>query len=120
MYQDEIYAAAAGLTGYESDTLYDFCLVAETELENRLKTGVTKESCSGVFIQAAAVLAVSYLNVLENGSGDIESYSAGEVSVRRKSTAAAREMYKALREQAETMMAPFLKDDGFFFREVRG
>ena len=47
----------------------------------------------------------------------MESFTAGEVSIRRRDGG---ERGKALRLQAMQVMRPWLRDEGFVFRGVRG
>ena len=49
------------------------------------------------------------------GGGDIVSLTAGDLSVRRDSAAG-----DGLHRQALELMAPYLREEGFVFRGVRG
>lgn len=48
------------------------------------------------------------------------SFSAGDLSVRETEGQTAEESANALRRQAERLMAPYARDEGFAFWEVEG
>ena len=56
----------------------------------------------------------------EHGSGRVVSFSAGDLSVRETAGQTAEESANALRRQAERLMAPYARDEGFAFWEVEG
>ena len=79
----------------------------------RLRTGLTPEDCKADFIAAASLYALAALN--EVGDTDrLEEISAGDLTLRKSSADAAA---NCLRNQAEIMIAPYLKDR-FSFRGV--
>lgn len=106
-------AAALGKTA-ESEELRTLCKAAEGELTGLLREGVSPEDCEGMFPLAAAWMA---LGAMEVAGDDVESFSAGTVSVRKKDGALRR---KALRLQALQVMKPYIRDEGFVFRGVKG
>lgn len=52
--------------------------------------------------------------------GRVVSFSAGDLSVRETEGQTAEESANALRRQAERLMAPYARDEGFAFWEVEG
>ena len=120
MYFREIFHAASAILGNEDEKLRTFCHAAEQELAARLQTGVTQEQCGELFVAAAALLAVSMYEAVAECGGTGFSYQAGDVSVTAKETGMNLSVSRNLRKQAETMMAPYLQDDGFQFTGVRG
>lgn len=98
----------------ESQELSLLCSAAVEELKSRLKPGVTPEDCGEAFPLAAAWLALSGL---ESTGGDVERFTAGAVSIWKKDGSFRQ---KALRLQALQVMRPWLEDEGFVFRGVRG
>lgn len=112
------YAKVLGDAGEEELPLLEvLCETAEAELRGRLKAGVSAEDCGGAFPAAAAWMALAGLYG-GRGGGEPTSWTAGAVSV--SGGVSAGEQARTLREQAERLMAPYLRDDGFCFRGVRG
>ncbi len=113
---EKILALAAELGETEpSELLGALCEAAERELTGRLRQGVSVENCGKSFPLAAAWLALAGLqDAKEDG---VKSFSAGEVSIQRGEGDARQ---KALRRQALLVMRPFLRDERFIFRGVRG
>ena len=111
---NKITSLAASLGGREGDeNLALLCRSAGEELLALLRPGVTLEGCAGAFPLAAAWMA---LGDLAAGEGEVESFTAGAVTVRRGDGTRRR---AALRLQALQVMRPYLKDEGFVFRGVR-
>lgn len=102
----------------ELDALEALCQTALMELTERLREGVTPEACGPAFVLGCAWLALAGLAGNEAGSTPLR-FTAGEVSIQEES-GDSRQRAQALRLQAETVMAPYLKDRGFVFRGVRG
>ena len=118
---EKIFALAQSLahTGVENEAaLRALCQAAEAELTGRLRAGVTAEDCGDPFALAAAWLALSGL-AAAGAAGGVKRFSAGDVTVEEHGSDAA-ERSVALRLQAERVMAPYLKDEGFAFRGVCG
>lgn len=112
---NEIMALAAILgKTEESEGLKVLCDHAAEELTGLLRPGLSPEDCGGAFVLAAAWLALSGLEVSDDG---VESFTAGEVSIRKKDGSLRQ---KALRLQAFTVMKAYLRDEGFLFRGVKG
>lgn len=113
---EKVLELAAALGKREADEeLRTLCRAAVEELKGLLREGVTPEGCGGAFELGAAWLALSGADVA--GGGEVESFTAGEVSIRRGDGRARREV---LRLQARQVMRPYLRDEGFLFRNVRG
>ena len=106
----------AGVT--ETEALEPLCRAARAELEGMLREGVTPEACGEAFLLGAAWLALAGLAAGEDGG--VESFRAGDVSIRHRSEMDARARCAALRLQARQVMARYLRDDGFVFRGVPG
>ena len=107
---ERIYAQAltlAGeLDGRQSALLRVLCQAAKASLAGRLRSGLTPEDCMADFVTAAGLMALAALS--ETGdTGEVERFTAGDVTIQRKSGCAAA---NCLRNQAWVMMAPYLKD----------
>lgn len=98
----------------ESDRLRTLCELAVAELTGLLRPGVTAEDCGGAFVPAAAWLALAYQ--AEGEEDSVASFTAGEVSIRKQGVG---ERVNALRRQAEAILRPYLRDEGFHFGSVR-
>ena len=120
MFTEEIYQAAVLFYGEEDERLKSFCAIAEYELLRKLKPDITAESCQETFVSAASLMAVSMLESMKAGTDNVASYTAGNVSVTRKSGQNAQTAAEELRKQAETLMAPYTVDDAFAFIGVKG
>lgn len=94
------------------------CGAAETALRNRLREGLAPEDCGGAFPVAAAWMALAGLCAGDCAHEEATAWTAGAVSVTRATPAG--ERAEALRAQAERLMAPYLRDERFCFRGVRG
>lgn len=94
------------------------CAAAEAELRGRLRPGVKAEDCAPAFVLAAAWTALAGLVVSEPDG--VERFSAGDVSIQERGGGDALERSAALRIQAGQVMGPYLRDEGFAFRGVRG
>nr|WP_326186010.1 hypothetical protein [uncultured Oscillibacter sp.] len=113
----ELARAVAG-AGADEALLSALCGLAAERWRLRLRPGVTEEDCGGAFCCAAAYTAAADLAVSRGGDG-LESFTAGEVSV-RLGTAARGAAGLALRQAAERLMAPYVEPEDFSFRSVRG
>lgn len=109
---EEVFAQAALLAGALTETQTELlkllCAAAVSSLSARLKDGLTPENCKEDFLTAASLNALAGLNCAETESG-IQEFQAGDLTVKQGSTrqdTAARD----LRQQAETLMGPYLKD----------
>ena len=103
----------------EKSLLEALCTAAEAELKQRLREGVGPEECQETFACAAALLAAAGLLPCRS-SGDVEQFTAGDVSVKTGSSNQVCEASAAMRRQAASMMAAYCGDDAFAFRGVQG
>ncbi len=102
----------------EEKALEALCAAAEEEWSRRLRPGITPDQCGSAFLCAAAFSAAAGLALVRDSGGGHVSFRAGDVSV-TQGTGSADGAARALREQAERLMAPFVKPDDFVFRGVR-
>ena len=109
-------AQALGGAGQDEETLRTLCVNACQVLDRRLKDGLAAEDCQGAYPLAAAWLAMDWLRCGQGLEG-ITSLSAGDISVRRE---AGGPDGGTLSRRAFELMGPYLRDDGFVFRGVRG
>jgi len=100
----------------ELPLLTAMCTAAVTELTGRLREGLSPEDCGDAFSCAAALLAAAGMLPCR-GSGDVEQFSVGDVSLRMGGEGTGGD---TLRRQAERMMAPYCGDSDFAFLGVRG
>lgn len=113
------YAKSMGAVGEDQEALLEaLCATAEAELGGKLREGVAPQDCNGAFPLAAAWLARAGLCGAESAEGAPTSWSAGAVRV--TASAPAGERADGLRAQAYQLMAPYLKNERFFFQGVRG
>ena len=104
-------AFAGSLTDAQRSVLERLCAAADSALCARLREGITPADCYDSFVCAAAWMALSELS--QGRDGDVEAFTAGELSVRRRSGAS-----DCLAAQAEVLMSPYLRDGRFDFRRV--
>lgn len=118
---EEILALALRLGGREEneEVLRALCRAAEAELARRLRAGVNPEDCGEAFPLAAAYWALAGL-CAAGQQGTVESFTAGDVTIRRGSGGSAAQQADALREQAERLLSPWAEDGGFCFQKVMG
>ncbi len=110
MFKDEIAAAAAKIVGESPEMLDGICASVINSLTLRLKDGISPDDIKDVFVTAAALeSAKMYEDIL--GTGAVQSYSAGGISVVKTAGGG--------KNAAESLLSPYLKDDGFSFLEVR-
>lgn len=113
--KEQVYAQAALLAGQlenqQADMLNVLCTAATASLTARLKDGLQPEDCKADFIAAASLFALAALNGVKD-PGALEQFSAGDLTVKRGS--AADTASNVLRNQAELMIAPYLKDNFSF------
>jgi len=116
--KQQVYAQAALLAGQlegsQADVLNVLCAASTASLTARLREGLRPEDCKADFIAAASLFALAAMNQVKDGDG-LEQITAGDLTLRKtgKSDAAS----NVLRNQAELMIAPYLKDR-FCFRGV--
>ena len=93
------------------------CAAAQQELTGRLRPGADPErDCPDAFCMACGWLVLAGLAVGRE-AGEAQSFTAGDVTIRRGEAGT---QAQALRQQAERLMAPWLRDDGFLFCGVDG
>lgn len=110
VYKEELSAA-------DESALYEMCAAAHTELLSRLKEGVSVETIHDEFVRAAGVLGIALFVGLDCPS--LDSFSAGNVTLKKRGDEATKKTALSLRNQAELMLTGYLKDGGFYFGAVR-
>lgn len=116
--KENVLAMASALGKTEADeTLSALCAAAMAELTAQLRPGVEPADCGEAFILAAAWMALAQRELGDAAGGGVERFTAGAVTIQRGSAAQRRE---ALLLQARQVMRPWLRDEGFSFRGVRG
>ena len=115
--KEQVFAQAALLAGQlegsRLEMLDVLCTASVASLTARLRPGLTPEDCKADFVAAASLYALAALN--EVGDTDrLEEIAAGDLTLRKSSADAAA---NCLRNQAEIMIVPYLKDR-FSFRGV--
>ena len=108
--KEQVFAQAALLAGQldtkQMDTLDALCAASTASLSARLKEGLTPDDCKADFIAAASLFALAALNGVDELSRT-EQVKIGDVTMTRGSSDVAS---NCLRNQAELMIAPYLKD----------
>lgn len=116
--KQQVYAQAAllagELEGEQAELLSALCTAATASLTARLREGLRPEDCKADFVAAASLFALAALNRVREGDSP-EQITAGDLTIRKN--AAADPASLVLRNQAELMIAPYLKDR-FTFRGV--
>lgn len=119
---ERILELASGITNPSEEEhmlLESLCHAAETAWMARLKSGVSAEDCGEAFLCAAAFTAAADFAVGRNSEG-VESFAAGEISIRHSGSADGKAQADALRKTAERLMAPYADAESFAFKGVRG
>ena len=118
MLNQQVYTQAALLAGQledqQTDLLRALCTAATASLAARLREGLRPEDCKADFVAAASLYALAALNSVKDGT-QLEQVTAGDLTIRKSSTADPAS--NVLRNQANLMIAPYLKDR-FCFRGV--
>ena len=104
---------APELTGDNVELLQTMCTAVVSSLSARLKDDLTPEDCLADFVTAAGMYVLAAMSEIGDWS-KVEQLTAGDVTLRRRSTDAAANF---LRAQAEQLMAPHLRT-GFAFLGV--
>ena len=116
--REQVFAQAALLAGQleeeQTKILETLCISATASLTARLKEGLRPEDCKADFIAAASLFAIAALNSVKE-AGSWEQVSVGDLTIRKNIPSDAAS--NCLRNQAELMIAPYLKDR-FSFRGV--
>ncbi len=109
--REQVYAQAALLAGQleseQASMLSVLCTASTASLAARLKDGLRPEDCKADFIAAASLFALAALNGVKD-SGSLEQISAGDLTLRRSGNSDTAS--NVLHNQAELMIAPYLKD----------
>ena len=98
----------------ERETLALLCAQAARQLVLRLREGVTPEQCGDAFSLAGAWLALAGLCSAGDG---VDRFTAGDLTIQHRDGAARETAYRL---QAEQVIRPYVRDDGFVVRGVRG
>ncbi len=116
--KDQVFTQARVMAGpldnEQSDLLSVLCTAAVNSLAARLREGLTPADCKADFIAAASLFALAALN----GVGDsdpVRQVKIGDVTMTRADPRDAAS--NCLRNQAQMLIAPYLKDR-FSFRGV--
>lgn len=120
--QERILALAVGITGADEthqQLLEALCAAAEASWLIRLREGITAEACSEAFCCAAAFTAAADFVVSQSGSG-IDSFTAGEISIKGQGGTNSAAAAEALRRTAERLMVSYAVSESFRFQGVRG
>lgn len=116
----ELAEAMASPSEQERPLLEALCTAAERTAAERLRDGLAPEDCGCIYLCAAAMLAAAGLLPLRE-SGNVEQFTAGDVSIRTSGGGSDGCAESAsLRRQASYLMADYWKDDGFAFVGVKG
>lgn len=119
---ERILELACGITGVsdaENSLLEALCHAAEAAWMSRLKSEFTAEDCGEAFLCAAAFTAAADY-VVSRGGDDVASFTAGEISIKRKNGSEGEAQAAALRKTAERLMAPYAVAESFAFKGVQG
>ena len=117
--KEQVFAQAALLAGQldarQMDLLDALCTATTASLAARLKEGLSPDDCKADFIAAASLFALASINGTDD-MAQVEQFKAGDLTMNmaKGSRDAAS---NCLRNQAELMIAPYLKDR-FSFRGV--
>ncbi|MDE7260465.1 MAG: hypothetical protein K2N78_00125 [Oscillospiraceae bacterium] len=111
-------AAITTPTEAERPLLAALCTAAIDEVTRKLRPGLTAADCGDAFLCAAAMTAAAGLMSCRS-SGDVEQFSAGDVSLRSGSGGDSCKAASMLRHAAE-MMESYWADGSFAFTEVKG
>ena len=104
-----------GVAGQNEDVLRTLCRNACDMLDRRLKDGLTAGDCGETYPLAAAWIAMEWLRGTQGLDG-VTWLSAGDMTVRREGGGD----NGSLSRRAMEIMRPYLRDDGFVFRGVKG
>lgn len=115
---ERILALARQMCGAEEEDalLEALCHASEAAWTARLKAGIAAEDCEEALLCAAAFTAAA--DYLEGQDGGIASFTAGEISVKKRS--GGNSGAEAMRKTAERLMVPYAGEAQFAFKGVRG
>ena len=106
---------ALGAAQQDETVLRTLCQNACDMLDRQLRDGLTAQDCGETYPLAAAWIALDWLRGGQGLDG-VTYLSAGDMTVRRDGGGEAGSLSRKARE----IMGPFLRDDGFVFRGVKG
>lgn len=121
--KEEIVKLAQAVSGAgeaEAELLALLCEAAEQAWTRQLRPEVTAEDCGAAFVCAAAFTAAADLAAARNGSGSVDSFTAGEISIQSRAAAESAAQAKELRETARRLMLPYIREDTVLLMGVRG
>jgi hypothetical protein len=101
------------VTDGQAELLATLCRAACRRLDGRLRDGVTANECADAYVTAAVWLALAGLDAQSGGT--VSRFSAGDVTVEKSGQDPGQ-----LEARAWKLMAPYVRDDNFVFRGVRG
>lgn len=108
--KDQVLAQALLLAGEldssQRELLGVLCAASTASLAGRLREGLAPEDCKADFIAAASLFALSAMGSVKDAD-KVEQFRIGDVTVQKGRRDAAS---NCLRNQAELMIAPYLKD----------
>ena len=104
-----------GGAGQNETVLRTLCQNACNMLDRRLKDGLTAEDCGDAYPLAAAWIALDWMRGCQGMDG-VTWLSAGDLTVRREGDGD----NSSLSQRAMEIMCPYLRDDRFVFRGVKG
>ena len=108
--QEQVFAQALTLAGTVDDRqirlMEVLCRSAVSALRAQLRDGLEPEDCLSDFVSAASLMALAAVSEAGD-SAAVESFTAGDVSVRKERNSAAA---NCLRYQARIMMMPYIRD----------
>ena len=105
------------LSTSEASALNEMCAAAYSQLLSRLKDGISVDTIHDEFIRAAGMLGIALFIGLD--CPPFDSFSAGNLTLKKRGDASAKDTAASLQNQAELMLAGYLRDDGFYFGTVR-
>lgn len=112
----ERFLLISGLEESEASNWAALCREAASQLRRMLKSNVDEEENGRRLSNAAAALAL-YKMALCSAGEEITSFKAGDISVTAQETLTARG--EAVWKAAKAEISDLLKDDMFFFGQVR-
>ena len=111
------HCRAMGASKDQEELLLPLVQAVCGQLAGRLRTGTFPEDCGPAFPLAAAMTAMDQLSgMLGGGSGEVTSFTAGDLTIRKESGS----RNKTLAAQAERLLAPWLAGTGLVFQGVEG
>lgn len=116
--KEQVFAQAALLAGQlerpQLDLLDALCAASTASLTARLRDGLTPEDCKADFVAAASLFALATLNDVRD-TEQLEQIKLGDMTLKKRTAMDAAS--RCLHNQAELMIAPYLKDR-FSFRGI--